>query len=190
MHSRGSVSSPIPGNLLLTVLRRWFWCNSYLVFYEVCVLCHILYYIVIYLFVNCSGSITSFGEERELICLLSFTCYYVIPFRRGFLFLWVLEMGCVILLWHSLSLPYNYVLNFNIRLKSTAYKTLMRPQWNTHPLSGLPNRQNIMYKLNYDLVAIPVPDYSIPNRLESKFIHLRGYNYDISYFCLTLVGFR
>ena len=28
--------------------------------------------------------------------------------RRGFLFLWVLGMGCVILLWHSLSLPYNY----------------------------------------------------------------------------------
>ena len=27
---------------------------------------------------------------------------------RGFLFLWVLGMGYVILLWHSLSLPYNY----------------------------------------------------------------------------------
>ena len=25
-----------------------------------------------------------------------------------FLFLWVLGMGCVILLWHFLSLPYNY----------------------------------------------------------------------------------
>ena len=29
---------------------------------------------------------------------------------RGFLFLWVLGMGYVILLWHSLSLPYNYFL--------------------------------------------------------------------------------
>ena len=28
--------------------------------------------------------------------------------ERGFLFLWVLGMGCVILLWHSLSLSYNY----------------------------------------------------------------------------------
>ena len=27
---------------------------------------------------------------------------------RGFLFLWVLGMGYIIVLWHSLSLPYNY----------------------------------------------------------------------------------
>ena len=47
-----------------------------------------------------------FGE-RELIFLLSFTCYYV-SFRRGFLFLLVLGIGYVILLWHSLGLPYNY----------------------------------------------------------------------------------
>ena len=36
---------------------------------------------------------------------------------RGFLFLWVLGMGYVILLWHSLSLPYNY---FDIRFMPTA----------------------------------------------------------------------
>ena len=29
--------------------------------------------------------------------------------RRGFLFLLVLGMGCVILLWHSLCLPYNHL---------------------------------------------------------------------------------
>ena len=46
--------------------------------------------------------------KRELICLLSFTCSYVVFVWRGFLFLWVLGMGYVILLWHSLSLPYNY----------------------------------------------------------------------------------
>ena len=46
--------------------------------------------------------------KRELICLLLFTCNYVIFVRRGFLFLWVLGVGYVILLWHSLSLPYNY----------------------------------------------------------------------------------
>ena len=46
--------------------------------------------------------------KRELICLLLFTCDYVVFVWRGFLFLWVLGMGYVILLWHSLSLPYNY----------------------------------------------------------------------------------
>ena len=48
-----------------------------------------------------------FGK-RELICLLLFTCNYVVSVRIGFLFLWVLGMGYVILLWHSMSLPYNY----------------------------------------------------------------------------------
>ena len=46
--------------------------------------------------------------KRELICLLLFTCNYVVSVWRGFFFLWVLGMGYVILLWHSLSLPYNY----------------------------------------------------------------------------------
>ena len=46
--------------------------------------------------------------KRELICLLLFTCNYVVFVWRGILFLWVLGMGYVILLWHSLSLPYNY----------------------------------------------------------------------------------
>ena len=49
--------------------------------------------------------------KRELVCLLSFACNYVVFVWRGFLFLWVLGMGYVILLWHSLSLPYNYFLN-------------------------------------------------------------------------------
>ena len=46
--------------------------------------------------------------KRELICLVSFNCNYVVSIRRGFLFLLVLGMGCVILLWYSLGLPYNY----------------------------------------------------------------------------------
>ena len=46
--------------------------------------------------------------KRELICLLLFTCNYVVSVWRGFLFLWVFGMGYVIVLWHSLSLPYNY----------------------------------------------------------------------------------
>ena len=51
--------------------------------------------------------------KRELICLLLFTCYYVVSVWRCFLFLWVLGMGYVILLCHSLSLPYNHLDNAN-----------------------------------------------------------------------------
>ena len=43
-----------------------------------------------YLYVSCSGSITSVREER-VYCLLSFTYYYVVS-----IFLLVLGMGCVI----------------------------------------------------------------------------------------------
>ena len=46
--------------------------------------------------------------KRELICLLLFTCNYVVFVWRSFLFLWMLGMDYVILLWHSLNLPYNY----------------------------------------------------------------------------------
>ena len=63
----------------------------------------------IYLYVSCSGSITLVAlGKREQICLLSFTCSYAVSVRRGLLFLLVLGIGCVILLWHSLFLPYNY----------------------------------------------------------------------------------
>ena len=53
------------------------------------------------------GQLPRLGK-RELICLLLFTCNNVVSVLRGFLFLWVLGMGYVILLWHSLSLPHNY----------------------------------------------------------------------------------
>ena len=46
--------------------------------------------------------------KRELVCLLLFTCNYVVSVWRDFLFLCVPGMGYVILLWHYLSLPYNY----------------------------------------------------------------------------------
>ena len=52
--------------------------------------------------------------KRELVCLLLFTCNYVVFVWRGFLFLWVLGMGYIILLWHSLSLPYNYFVSSNL----------------------------------------------------------------------------
>ena len=46
--------------------------------------CRILFSFVDCLYVSGSGSITSVGEERELICLLLFTCNYVVSVRRGF----------------------------------------------------------------------------------------------------------
>ena len=52
-----------------------------------------------------------FGKTG-LIYLLLFTCNYVVSVRRGFLILLVLGMGYVILLWHSLSLPYNYFIDY------------------------------------------------------------------------------
>ena len=68
---------------------------SYFVFFDV------------YLYVRRSGSITSVGEARGNLSAV-FTCNYVVSVRRDFLFLWVLEMGYVILLWHALSLQYNH----------------------------------------------------------------------------------
>ena len=47
--------------------------------------------------------------KRDLIRPLLFTCNSVVSVRRGFLFVWVLGMGYIILLWHFLSLPYNYL---------------------------------------------------------------------------------
>ena len=63
-----------------------------------------LYSFVVYLYVNGGGSIASVGEEGA-VCLLLFACGYVVSVWRGFLFLWVLWMGYVVLLWCSLSLP-------------------------------------------------------------------------------------
>ena len=59
-----------------------------------------------YIYVNGSGSITSVGEEKanfSAVAVISGFCLERPPF------LWVLWMGYVILLWHSLSLPYNYL---------------------------------------------------------------------------------
>ena len=65
-----------------------------------------------------------FGK-RDLICLLLFTCNYVVSVWRGFLFLWVLGMGYVILLWHSLSLPYNYFVLLNPKKKYITCKSIV-----------------------------------------------------------------
>ena len=101
MRTEEDVLKP-PGSLLATdrsktVVLVYF----LLIVFGVSVLSHILYSFVVYLYVPRLG-------KRELICLLLFTCNNMVSVQRGFLFLWVLGMGYVILLWHSLSLPYNY----------------------------------------------------------------------------------
>ena len=76
-------------------------------FFGVGVSCGILYSFVCYLYVSGSGLIISVEEERAYLSVIVYL--YLCGFCwKGFLFLLVLGMGCVILLWHSPSLPYNY----------------------------------------------------------------------------------
>ena len=76
--------------------------------------CRVLYSIVNYLYVNCSGSITSVGKERAYLSAIVYLdnidhCRnHVVSVRRGVLFLLLPRVGCLILLWHSLCLPYDY----------------------------------------------------------------------------------
>ena len=74
--------------------------------------------------------------KRELICLLLFTCNYVVFVWRGFLFLWVLGMGFVILLWHSLSLPYNYFVYF-VLYKATISGERLQDYWSSGLRTGI-----------------------------------------------------
>ena len=60
--------------------------------------------------------------KGELICLLLFTCNYVVSVWRGFLFLWVLGMGYVILLCHFLSLPYNYLVELGSLMQHAKFQ--------------------------------------------------------------------
>ena len=97
-----------------------------------------MYSFVVYLYVNGSGSINSVGEERELICLLLFTCNYMVSVWRGFLFLLVLGMGYVILLWHSLSLPYNF---FFMKTKQSVKATFARTDEESEEIPSLKDAQ-------------------------------------------------
>ena len=60
--------------------------------------------------VGYGGLVTSVGKERAIL----FARNYVVSVWTGFLFLLVLGIGCVTLLWHSLSLPYNYFVSFQL----------------------------------------------------------------------------
>ena len=69
------------------------------------------------------NGVSDFGPlgKRELICLLVFTRINVVSV--GFLFLCVLGMGCVILLWHYLSLPLIIFLKFKNPVFSSSDKS-------------------------------------------------------------------
>ena len=87
-----------PSSLLATdrskaVVLVWF---LLIVFWSRCFVSY-LYFFVVYLYVKVDGSIASVGEEGA-VCLLLFVCGYVVSVWRGFLFLWVLWMGYVVLL--------------------------------------------------------------------------------------------
>ena len=73
----------------------------------------ISYSVVSYLFVSFSVLIISVGK-RELNFLPSFTCNYIVSVRRSILFLLLRRIGCVILFWHSLDIPYNYFLKYTM----------------------------------------------------------------------------
>ena len=67
--------------------------------------------------------------KRELICLLLFTCNYVVSVWRGFLFLWVLGMGYVILLWHTLSLPLIILVPNFVEMNRAVFKRFLLAHW-------------------------------------------------------------
>ena len=69
------------------------------------ILCCVSWSIVSYLLYAVADQLPRLGK-RGLVFLLLFTCYFVVSVRRRFLFLLVIRMGYVILLWHSLDLPF------------------------------------------------------------------------------------
>ena len=86
--------------------------------------------------------------KRELICLLLFTCNYVVFVWRSFLFLWVLGMDYVILLWHSLSLPYNYF----VELESP----MLHAKYQDHIVSGSGENVFCKYLIHIGMAVILV----------------------------------
>ena len=61
-----------------------------------------LYFMLLSLFVS-----TSFDEERAVFSGIDYS-YFCCFSLKEFLFLWMLWKGCVVLLWHSMGLSYNY----------------------------------------------------------------------------------
>ena len=67
--------------------------------------------------------------------------------------------------------------------------------WRTLEQRGTDSRLTLMYKITYDLVAIPAADYIIPNTRQSRHNHLLAYRriptlkdyYKYTFFPLTIV---
>ena len=57
------------GSLLLIVLR---WCHSYFMLFGEGVSCCILYSVVSFLYVSCSRSVSSVGEERSNLSAIGY----------------------------------------------------------------------------------------------------------------------
>ena len=64
------------------------------------IFCILLLHVGIYMYMGDVADQLSRSAKGWLICLLSITCNYVVFVRRGFLFLLVLGIACVILLFH------------------------------------------------------------------------------------------
>ena len=72
-------------------------------------------------YVSYSGLITSFGEERDDSSAID-----VVYVRRGFLYLLVLRIGYGILLWHSLGISYNYLVQHFVVLNETRNNVMIK----------------------------------------------------------------
>ena len=107
-----------------------------------------------------------------VVCLLLFTCNYVVSVLRGFLFLWVLGMGYVILLWHSLSIPLiiltdhqhiygcikylKKLSSFNIELSALRKNLLSVERLEYHVLVCIRKRLKISYFADFNIRNIPI----------------------------------
>ena len=97
--------------------------------------------------------------QRELICLLLFPCNYVVSIWKGSLFLWVLGMGHVILLWHSLSLPYNYfeqLVKIPTREDNILNLFLTNQPGKVHATKTLPSLGSSDHDIVFHEISIPI----------------------------------
>ena len=81
------------------------------------------------------------------------------------------------------------------RSTSSVTEMLRNLDWRPLDQRRIDNRLVMIYKITYDIVAIPLTEYLIPNRRESKFIHPLAYRqiptatnyYKYSFFTRTVV---
>ena len=96
--------------------------------------------------------------KRELVFLLLFICNYVVSVRRGFLFHLVLGIGCFIVLWHSLGLPYN---NSYIPRPISKLPLTIKMPWNPLVESVRQCRQNDYYVIYFERLFMLILSFYI-----------------------------